>query len=159
MRGAPGRTVTRLSEKRPRGLGGSASHAKNAGAFAASSMSNAPFSSFAGNPYFVDLDELAAKGWLKESDLKALDWGRDPRYVDYGKIWENREKTLKKAYGNFLESASKEDRETYEEELKKLNPQVEKNIFRSVENVNLSTIIAYKERGVTHHFLDNYDNK
>ena len=44
-------------------------------------------------------------------------------------------------------------------ELKKLNPQVEKNIFRSVENVNLSTIIAYKERGVTHHFLDNYDNK
>lgn len=44
-------------------------------------------------------------------------------------------------------------------ELKKLNPQVEKNIFRSVENVNLSTVIAYKERGVTHHFLDNYDNK
>jgi len=44
-------------------------------------------------------------------------------------------------------------------ELKKLNPQVEKNIFRSVENVNLSTIIAYKERGVTHHFLDTYDNK
>ena len=44
-------------------------------------------------------------------------------------------------------------------ELKKLNPQVEKNIFRSVENVNLSTVIAYKERGVTHHFLDTYDNK
>ena len=44
-------------------------------------------------------------------------------------------------------------------DLKKLNPQVEKNIFRSVENVNLSTIIAYKERGVTHHFLDTYDNK
>ena len=44
-------------------------------------------------------------------------------------------------------------------ELKKLNPQVEKNIFRSVENVNLSTVIAYKERGVTHHFLDTYDNR
>ena len=44
-------------------------------------------------------------------------------------------------------------------DLKKLNPQVEKNIFRSVENVNLSTIIAYKERGETHHFLDTYDNK
>ena len=44
-------------------------------------------------------------------------------------------------------------------ELKKLNPQVEKNIFRSVENVNLCTVIAYKERGVTHHFLDTYDNR
>lgn len=42
-------------------------------------------------------------------------------------------------------------------ELKKINPQVEKNIFRSVENVNLSTIIAYKERGTVHNFLDDYD--
>ena len=41
-------------------------------------------------------------------------------------------------------------------ELKKINPQVEKNIFRSVENVNLSTIIAYKEHGNVHHFLDGY---
>ncbi|MBR4627357.1 MAG: ATPase [Ruminococcus sp.] len=42
-------------------------------------------------------------------------------------------------------------------ELKKVNPQVEKNIFRSVENVNLSTVIAYKQHGETHHFLDTYD--
>ena len=42
-------------------------------------------------------------------------------------------------------------------EMKKINPQVEKNIFRSVENVNLSTIIAYKEKGTVHHFLDTYD--
>ena len=42
-------------------------------------------------------------------------------------------------------------------ELKKINPQVEKNIFRSVENVNLSTIVAYKQHGEVHHFLDTYD--
>lgn len=42
-------------------------------------------------------------------------------------------------------------------ELKKVNPQVEKNIFRSVENVNLSTIIAYKQHGEVHNFLDTYD--
>ena len=42
-------------------------------------------------------------------------------------------------------------------ELKKINPYVEANIFKSVENVNLSTIIAYKENGVKHHFLDTYD--
>lgn len=41
-------------------------------------------------------------------------------------------------------------------ELKKINPQVEKNIFRSVENVNLNTVIAYKSGGETHHFLDVY---
>ena len=33
---------------------------------------------------------------------------------------------------------------------------IEKNIFRSVENVNLSTVIAYKKDGIRHHFLDNY---
>lgn len=43
-------------------------------------------------------------------------------------------------------------------ELKQTNPYVEANIFKSVENVNLATIIAYKENGVKHHFLDEYDN-
>lgn len=41
-------------------------------------------------------------------------------------------------------------------ELSKINPQVEKNIFRSVENVNLSTIIAFKDKDGVHNFLDNY---
>lgn len=44
-------------------------------------------------------------------------------------------------------------------ELKKTNPFVEGNIFKSVENVNLSTIIAYKKDGVKHHFLETYDDK
>ena len=44
-------------------------------------------------------------------------------------------------------------------ELAEKNPVIEKNIFRSVENVNLSTVIAYKENGVKHHFLDDYDNE
>lgn len=43
--------------------------------------------------------------------------------------------------------------------LKKSNPDVEKCIFKSVENVNLDTLIAYKQHGVRHHFLDSYDNK
>lgn len=42
-------------------------------------------------------------------------------------------------------------------ELRKKNPYIEKNIFRSVENVNLKTIIAYKQDGVKHHFLDEYE--
>ncbi len=42
-------------------------------------------------------------------------------------------------------------------QLKKVNPYVESNIFKSVENVNLATVIAYKKDGVRHHFLDIYD--
>ncbi len=42
--------------------------------------------------------------------------------------------------------------------LHEINPYTEANIFKSVENVNLATIIAYKEEGVIHHFLDTYDS-
>lgn len=41
--------------------------------------------------------------------------------------------------------------------LKKINPQIESNIFRSVENVNLNTIISYKKDDYQHSFLDDYD--
>jgi len=43
--------------------------------------------------------------------------------------------------------------------LKKVNPYVEGNIFKSVENVNLDTVVAYKSKGEKHHFLDTYDEK
>lgn len=43
-------------------------------------------------------------------------------------------------------------------ELKKNNPFVEYNIFRSVENVNVDTVICYKKHGIRHNFLDEYDN-
>lgn len=42
--------------------------------------------------------------------------------------------------------------------LKKTNPMVEKHIFRSVENVNLDTVIAYKQNGEKHSFLERYDD-
>ena len=41
--------------------------------------------------------------------------------------------------------------------LKQTNPFVEGNIFKSVENVNLDTVVGYKQKGVRHHFLDEYD--
>ncbi|MBQ0065916.1 MAG: ATPase [Firmicutes bacterium] len=45
------------------------------------------------------------------------------------------------------------------QELKEVNPFVEANIFKSVENVNLETVIAYKTDEGVHHFLDDYDKK
>ena len=43
--------------------------------------------------------------------------------------------------------------------MKETNPFVESNIFKSVENVNLDTVIAYKKEGVRHHFLDEYGSR
>ena len=42
---------------------------------------------------------------------------------------------------------------------RQINPYVDKNIFRSVENVNLETIISYKKSGEIHSFLDEYEQK
>ncbi|MBR0410994.1 MAG: ATPase [Eubacterium sp.] len=41
-------------------------------------------------------------------------------------------------------------------DLKEVNPFVEGNIFKSVENVNLNTVVAYKKDGIRHHFLEDY---
>ena len=43
-------------------------------------------------------------------------------------------------------------------ELAQKDPVIEYNIFRSVENVNLNTVIGYKQDGVRHNFLDTYDD-
>ena len=56
------------------------------------------FSSFAGNPYFIDLDLLAEDGLLDPAGLDAADWGTQPRYVDYGKIYDARFTILRKAF-------------------------------------------------------------
>ena len=56
------------------------------------------FSTFAGNPYFIDPQVLCDRGWLKPSELKKYDFGSDPQYVDYEKIWRSRFRMLKTAY-------------------------------------------------------------
>jgi len=55
------------------------------------------FSSFAGNPYFIDLDALAEDGLLEKKDLKHLKV-EDPRYVDYAYLFNTRFDLLYKAY-------------------------------------------------------------
>ena len=59
------------------------------------------FSSFAGNPYMIDLDMLEEEGLLKKEEYENADFGGHPLYVDYGKMYENRFDVLKKAYERF----------------------------------------------------------
>lgn len=66
------------------------------------------FSTFAGNPYYIDLEELIKKGWLTKEECDACDFGSDDGYVDYEKIYLSRFRILKIAYER---SHIKEDKE------------------------------------------------
>ena len=64
------------------------------------SFGNSPYSSistFAGNPYFIDLDELAKEGFLKEEEYINVDFGYDKNRIDYNKLALNKIPILKKA--------------------------------------------------------------
>ena len=56
------------------------------------------FSAFAGNPYFIDLEQLTEEGLLTEEECGAVDFGENERYIDYGKLYEGRFPLLRKAY-------------------------------------------------------------
>ena len=52
------------------------------------------FSTYAGNPYFIDLDMLIEDGLLERAEVEGRDWGDNPRYIDYGKIYAARFEVL-----------------------------------------------------------------
>lgn len=56
------------------------------------------FSTFAGNPYFIDLELLAEDGLLCPEELADLDQGSDPRYVDYARLYAQRFPVLRRAF-------------------------------------------------------------
>ena len=59
------------------------------------------FSTFAGNPYFIDLERLTEEGLLTEEECGAYDWGGETDSVSYDKIYEGRFALLKKAYARY----------------------------------------------------------
>ena len=58
------------------------------------------FSTFAGNPYFVSLEDLIEEGVLTREECEAVNFGTNPHYVDYGRMFEGRYELLEKAYAN-----------------------------------------------------------
>lgn len=68
------------------------------------------FSTFAGNPYFIDLDLLAEDGLLEKADYADLNWGEDPQRVDYARIYNLRFPVLKKAFRAFLAGKGEMDK-------------------------------------------------
>ena len=61
------------------------------------------FSAFAGNPYFIDLEQLTEEKLLTKEECEETDFGREPRDIDYEKIYKNRFPLLRKAYERWKE--------------------------------------------------------
>ena len=62
------------------------------------------FSTFAGNPYLIDLDGLVDSGLLAKKDCEEAEYGSDPSVVDYDKVSRTKMALLKKAYSRFAEN-------------------------------------------------------
>ena len=62
------------------------------------------FSTYAGNPYFIDLDTLAAQGLLKPKEYKHIDWQCTPEQINYGVLYEKRYAVLRTACERLLAS-------------------------------------------------------
>ena len=62
------------------------------------------FSTFAGNPYFIDLDELCKAGYLKRKEYAGIDWESEPDRVNYEALYNKRYVVLRKAAERFLEN-------------------------------------------------------
>ncbi|OUN93018.1 4-alpha-glucanotransferase [Blautia sp. An46] len=73
------------------------------------------FSTFAGNPYFIDLETLIEEGLLAKQECDACDFGDNAEFIDYEKIYFSRFKILRKAFERF---APGEDFERFTEENK-----------------------------------------
>lgn len=55
-------------------------------------------STFAGNPYFIDLDLLIEDGLLLPDEVQSIDWGDNPAHTDYGRVFEHRRNVLYQAF-------------------------------------------------------------
>ena len=66
------------------------------------------FSSFAGNPYFVDLEMLCKEKLITKKECESFPWGDNASYVDYGVMYESRYALLKIAYQRFVKNIPQE---------------------------------------------------
>lgn len=65
------------------------------------------FSAFAGNPYYIDLEQLIEDGLLTAEECDSADFGSDDRDIDYEKIYRNRFPLLRTAFVRWKEKQAK----------------------------------------------------
>ena len=91
------------------------------------------FSSFAGNPYFIDLEYLCKDKLLTKKECESFKWGSNPKYVDYGIMYESRYALLRKAYVRFMKKKPQDFDEFCEKEKKWLDDYA---LFMALKDAN-----------------------
>ena len=102
---------------------------------------------------FEGMELIRPMYFIRESDICA--W-RDYNELHFLQCACHFTETCSTCHTDGTTSSKRLETKKLIEMLKKDNPFVESNIFRSVENVQLNTIIEYKKDGVRHNFLDEY---
>lgn len=72
------------------------------------------FSTFAGNPYYIDLTDLIKRGYLTKEECDRADFGDDEEYIDYEKIYNARFAVLRRAYARAVEAGLEKSAEYLE---------------------------------------------
>ena len=108
------------------------------------------FSTFAGNPYFIDLDTLVEEGLLLEEELSGLSFSDSEEAVDYGKLYTLRFPVLEKAVKRFLEkldadAASSGSAENSEKKCSKADCKKEKEAYTAFLSENAHWLPSYAE--------------
>ena len=67
--------------------------------------------------------------------------------------------SLNTTIGDIADTSKRAEVKNLIKAMKVINPYVDSNIFKSTENVNIDTLVAYKKNGEYHSFLDEYDEK
>ena len=62
-----------------------------------------------------------------------------------------------KARGLLAQLTDEEEIKELIREMEKINPNIEHNIFKSLDNVNLNCVLSYVKNGERHSFLDDYE--
>lgn len=90
---------------------------------------------------------------VRESDILAWKDYNDLTFIQCAcRMTENIDKS-----GDGIGASKRQEIKMLLAQLRSVSPHIDMNIFRSVENVNLKTIISYHIGGEYHHFLDDYD--
>lgn len=69
------------------------------------------FSTFAGNPYYIDLEDLIDKGYLTREECETADFGEDNQYIDYESLYYSRYPILEKAHRRAILGGIEQNRE------------------------------------------------
>ncbi len=90
---------------------------------------------------------------VRESDILAWKDYNDLTFIQCAcRMTENIDKS-----GDGIGASKRQEIKMLLAQLRSVSPHIDMNIFRSVENVNLKTIISYHIGSEYHHFLDDYD--